>query len=157
MGAVYLDLVEFRRASVMPSSDVDLLEETEPGFLAERAELWTGWIKARLAKRYVTDFAAGTVPRPIRGWMVALLTVDAYKRRGWNPSSAQDADIAKDAETAKAEILEAANSKDGLFELPLLEGSSSSGVSRGGPRSYSEVSPYTWTDRQREAVTRGDG
>jgi len=50
---------------------------------------------------------------------------------------------------AVAELKEAADSKDGLFDLPLRADTTATGVSKGGPRGYSEASPYTNLDRQR--------
>ncbi len=43
---------------------------------------------------------------------------------------------------------EAADSAEGLFELPLRADLETSGVSKGGPLGYTEASPYRWTDRQ---------
>jgi hypothetical protein len=153
-----LELGGFRTRSIMPSEDVDWLEEHYPGFIVARIAYHEGKMNARLAKRYAVPFSSSSPPDAAVGWIVDLVTLDAYLKRGFNPSAEQDGLIPNAAETAKAEILEAANSETGLFELPLRQDApSSSGVSKGEPFGYSEQSPYTWTDRQREAIADGEG
>jgi hypothetical protein len=150
----YLTPLEWRTRTAMPSGDCASLETDEPGYVAARIELHGSKIDARLAKRYATPFAT-PVPPIVLGWVEALVTYDAYKKRGFNPSAMQDQTILDDAKTALEEIKEAADAKDGLFDLPLradLPGQS--GIDRGGPICYSESSPYEWTDRQREAIRR---
>jgi len=147
--AAWLDLAALKARSIMPGADVDALEASEPGFAVKRLTIRQAWIGARLAKRYDLSFPAGDIPEIVLGWLTALVTLDLYLKRGWNPSSEQDALIAKDAETAATEIKEAADSATGLFDLPLRESApGTSGVVRGGPFAYSEASPYAWTDGQ---------
>lgn len=135
---------------IVPPLTVELLPAEN--FITQRIAFHTSRIEARLFKRYAVPFAS-PVPRIFADWLVALVTLDMFKRRGFDPTSKQDAEILQAAEAAIAEIKEAADSKDGLFELPLrqdLQGTS--GVTRGGPLSYSEQDPYTWTDKQFETV-----
>lgn len=120
-------------------------------FVESRLRIETSKINARLSKRYAAPFA-DPVPEIVLGWLVALVTPKLYQRRGWDPSDAQAAEIIKDAETARDEILEAANSETGLFDLPLRDDGSKSAIGRGGPFSYAEPSPYEWTDHQAEAI-----
>lgn len=117
---------------------------------------WSDQIRSRLRKRYSIP-QTPPYPETIPRWLTKLGTRECYARRGWNPTSAQDqASIEDAAETASKELAEAANSETGLFDLALrddLQGSS--GISQGGPFSYSEASPYTWIYRQVQAVRNG--
>jgi len=150
-----LTLSNFRANTVMPVQDVDIVEASEPGYIEARGRHHEARINARLWKRYAVPFDSTSPPATVLGWLVDLVTLDAYRKRGFNPSSAQDQTIIDDATRATAEVTEAANSETGLFELPLRENAPGvEGVSRGGPFGYAEASPYTWMDRQREAVRR---
>jgi hypothetical protein len=149
-----LSLAEFAVRSAMPDGDVYALEQAQPGFIAARLEFRTGWIYARLGKRYAWPFVA-PAPDTFLGWLTDLVTYDAHVKRSQNPGS--EPHYEQMATDAKAEIKEAADSKDGLFDLPLRQDlPGSSGIALGGPLGYSEASPYTWIDRQRDAV-RGGG
>lgn len=147
----YLDLLEFRTRTVMPSEDVDLVESMYPGFLLSRLIFHTSRINARLRKRYDAPFAS-PVPEIVLGWLVALVTLEGYQKRGWNPSDAQSAQIVTAATEASADLLEAANSEEGLLDLPVRENTTDTGISKGGPFGYSEPSPYDWIDAQTEAI-----
>ncbi len=150
----FLTIAQFRTRTVMPPEDVDRVEAQYPGFIDVRLADESAWLRARLIKRYPTAFDA-PIAAVILGWLTDIVTPQVYRRRGWNPSSGQDAEIDKQAERARAEVLEAANSETGLFELPMRENTTASGVSKGGPLSYSEQSPYSWTDVQADAVRGG--
>lgn len=131
----------------------EILLELEPtvNFVTKRIATHQSWIESRLMKRYLAPFAA-PVPQIVIGWLVALVTLDVFSKRGFNPGSAQDEEaIIGRAQRARDEIKEAADSKDGLFDLPVRQDlPGTSAVTRGGPLSYSEASPYTWTDKQAE-------
>lgn len=147
----YLTVSEFRVRTVMPGPDVDALEVEEPGFLDEQILMHQSRINARLAKRYAVPFT--NPPEVVLGWITDIVTFYAYKKRGYNPSAEQDSDIKDDAKRALEEVKEAANSKDGLFDLPLKEVESlASGVTRGEPIGYSEASPYRFTSVQAESL-----
>jgi len=140
---------EFKARSILPQASVDLLEAQEPGFLQGALDDWQEEIEARLRKRYSTPFAT-PVPRTVLRWQTKLVTRDAYHKLGYNPSSQQDRDAVDGAaERCEAELKEAADAKDGLFDLPLRADSSAAGASRGGAFGYSEQSPYVWADNQR--------
>lgn len=116
------------------------------------AGVTTGLIAAFPAGPYATDNAF-TAPAPAPeialGWLVAMLDVDLWQKRGVNP---QDPSIAMGIEERNAaleELKEAADSKDGLFDLPTIDTAGDSAVTQGGPLSYSEQSPYVWADLQR--------
>ena len=147
MTTPYLDLPGFRGLTIMPSGDVDLLEATVPGWISIQLVHASRWIDSRLAKRYEAPFAS-PFPEAVGAWLARIVTLRAFLKRGVNPTDAQFVEIKADADQAVAEIKEAADSEDGLFDLPLRADTSSSGISRGGPRVYSEASPYVWTDLQ---------
>lgn len=147
----YLDTTEFTSRSLMPPEDVAVLETAYPGFIAKRIGQNQAWMTSRLSKRY--GVFKDPVPELVLSWIVALTTLDAYVRRGFNPSSEQDQLIAKAADDARVEIKEAADSTVGLFELPMLEdGTDTDATVEGGPLGYSEASPYDWMDVQADAV-----
>lgn len=134
----------------MPSEAVDELESVASGFLAAQLAAWSAWIDSRLSKRYATPFAA-PFPIAVRMWLARIVTPRALQRRGVDANDEQYIDIRDDAKAAESEVLEAANSEVGLFDLPLRGDTTATGISRGGPLGYSETSPYVWTDIQRNA------
>lgn len=151
MTTPYLDVIAFKARTIMPSEDVDLLEEKAPGYLASRLALASSRMNAQLRKRYAVPFLA-PVPEIVLGWLTSIVTPEAYRKRGWNPSDEQSAEIEQDRKDALDEIKQAADSENGLFDLPLRDDVDGSGVVRGGPVAYSEPSPYDWLDVQAEAI-----
>lgn len=85
-------------------------------------------------------------------WLTALVTYDAYRKLGFDPSSAQDATVIDEYNAAQAALTEAANSETGIYDLPLRADKDASAIVHGGPFAYSEASPYEWTDQQAEAI-----
>jgi len=151
----YMLVADFKARTIMPQDDVVRLEAAEPGFLQACLDDWSEEIDARLRKRYAVPFT--TPPRTVLRWLVKLVTRDAFSKRGHNPTSSQDAEaIEAAAARAEAELKEAADSQQGLFDLPLLPATGSSAVSAGGPLAYSEQSPYRWTDLQLQNATPED-
>lgn len=163
--AGYLLVDGFRSRTVMPPGDVDRLEQTRPGYLQSRLDLWSATIDARLRKRYAVPFDSTSPPITILGWLTDIVTFEGYMARGWNPNSEQDALIAAayvrvvgdPSKNAKGELQEAADSETGLYDLPVRADTPTSAISQGGPFGYSEQSPYTWMDVQRQAVRNGSG
>lgn len=156
MPAAYLTLSQWRARTLMPSSDVDALDALYPGWVDQGLLAWSRKLDARLAKRYATPFAA-PVSEVVLEWLTALFTVRAYLKRGVNPDDAQFAVVKGDADTALAEIKEAADAEAGLYDLPLRQDApDSTGIARGGPYGYSEASPYVWTDLQLDAALGED-
>lgn len=137
-----LDLAGFTALTIMPSSDVAVLESLEPGFIVARIAYWQGYIEVRLSKRYDVPFAS-PVPPVVQGWLSDIITVDAYNKRGRQASDPAIEDLKAERTRALAEIKEAADSKEGLFDLPLRADLQASAITRGGPLGYSEQSPYT--------------
>lgn len=126
-------------------------------FVGLSAQRNTAYIEARLRKRYTVPFAA-PVPEVILRWLAAFMTRDCYGRRGFNPASEQDnSAVLGMAETAEKELLEAADSDTGLFEIPITDTTpATSAVVDGGPYSYSEAGPYKWTSVQAGLASQED-
>jgi len=164
-----LDLDEFAARTIAPASMVmgDFFDPTgawtDATLIAKRTAhrtfvqtqliIGTSRIYARLRKRYAVPFVA-PVPEIACGWLVALVTPMVYRRRGIDPSDEQIESLDAAAAQALDELKEAADSEVGLYDLPLLSTAKGGddGPTLGGPFGYSEASPYTWTDRQAEAV-----
>lgn len=148
----YLTLDTFRDLTLLPPSYVDTIETMHPGWLGRQLSRWSGWIDARLAKRYATPFDAASPPFIVEEWLSRIVTPRCLLKRGVDPTDAQVDDIKQDGEKAMAEIKEAAESAEGLFELPLRQDlPGSQGVSKGAPMGYAEQSPYTWAELQKDA------
>lgn len=142
----YLTLEEFQVRTLAPASYVDDVETAHAGWLDGQLEAWSRKIDARLRKRYAVPFA--TPNETVKEWLTQIVTRRLFLKRGVDPNDQQYETIDQDAKDALTEIAEAANSETGLFDLPLLDAGDGSAVSKGGPYSYSEASPYVWTDRQ---------
>jgi hypothetical protein len=147
----YLDVAAFKLRTVMPSAEVDYLEAAYPGYLLSRLTINSSRINGRLGKRYATPFAQ-PAPEIVCGWLVALTTVDGYEKRGWDPAGEQRSSILEARDTALEEMKEAADAKDGLFDIPLREDLATSGIARGEPLGCSDATPYDWIDTQAEAA-----
>ncbi len=110
-----------------------------------RAEVY-----AQLRKRYDVTFPQG-VPDIVLRWIARIVTPEAYDKRGGDPSDPSLQAIRDGATLAREQIKEAADTVAGLYDLPLLSTASGSAISRGGPLSYSEQSPYSAKRRQVDA------
>lgn len=147
--SAYVDMPYVKLVGSMPAADIDALEGLTPGTFVAVAEAVSRMFDGRLWKRYAAPFAS-PYPEALR-WNVAHVVVAAlWQKRGYNPGSAQDAIVEKNKADALAWLQEAADSKDGLIELPLRDNTTAEGVKRGGPRAVHEASPYRWTDVQAE-------
>lgn len=142
----YLTQAEWKARTLMPAADVDALEASVAGWVQIQLDEVSDAIDARLRKRYGAPFQT-PYPKAVLRWLTAIVTRAAYLKRGVDPNDPQFAEYLKDAETAQAELLEAANSETGLFDLP-INTAGASAISVGGPRSYSEQSPYVGFSRQ---------
>lgn len=91
--------------------------------------------------------AAEPVPAIVLRWLVAGVAYAVWNRRGRDPQDPYIADLKERYATTLAELKEAADSKDGLFDLPVSEDADSA-ITTAGPDIYSETSPYVWADRE---------
>lgn len=154
--ASYLSLSDFEGLSVIPASYVTEIETIQPGWTLKKLAFLSRLIDARLRKRYAVPFAS-PYPEVVQHWLARLATVECYLKRGVDPTDAQFAAMKEAAAEAWAEITEAANSDTGLFDLPLIaDAQAQSGISKGAPLAYTEVSPYVWRDHQLEDGTADD-
>ena len=122
-------------------------------FIEKQLVIATSKVNARLRKRYEVPFAS-PAPEVVCGWIVSLVTPKVYRRRGVDTTDEQIASLDAEAAAALDEIKEAADSNEGLYDLPLRQDKTDTALSPsvGGPLSYSEPDAYIWTDVQREAL-----
>lgn len=139
----------------MPPEDVDALEARHPNWLATKLDTTSRSIDARLRKRYNAPFAQ-PYPEAVLGWLSDLVTPRAYLKLGVRPTDQQYEDLVANATRADEQIAEAADSNEGLFDLPLRADTTESGIELGGPFGYSEQSPYVAGDVQAETARQED-
>jgi len=152
--AAYLTVETFTDLAICPSEYVDYIETQQPGWVDGQLAFWSGYIDSRLAKRYATPFDVDSPPIVVQGWLARLVTPKIYLKRGVDNTDAQIVAVQDDAKAAVDELAEAANAKDGLYELPLRQDApGGQGITRGAPLAYTESSPYVWMDQQ-EAIGR---
>lgn len=96
------------------------------------------------------------IPEIVLGWLVTMVDIDVWDRRGVNPQDPGLARGLQERERADAQIANAANSEVGLFDLPTNDAAGDSAIKQGGPMFYSEASPYAWQDQQRCEGRRED-
>lgn len=144
----YITVERFKDLTTLPAEYVDELEVLRAGWLAAQIDAESAWIDARLGKRYATPFDPISPPVMVERWVAWLVTMNAWSRRGYDPNTADIQPTLDGFKQAKEEIKEAADAVDGLFELPLRSDTTAQGISRGGPRTYSEASPYVAFDDQ---------
>jgi hypothetical protein len=149
VAVLYLNLAAFALRTVMPPGDVQLVEQVAPGFIEARSVMWQSRVDSRLRKRYAIPFAS-PVPEIVLGWLTTLVTPDVYRKRGCDPTDPHLEQLEKDRDEALAEVKEASDSEEGLFDLPLNEAQQQSAIAVGGPMGTSEASAYDWIDRQAE-------
>lgn len=110
------------------------------------------------AGNYLTThswMAPTPVPESVLRWLTTLVTDDSYRKRGRNPQDPAMEDLRADVTRTYDEVAECANSNTGLFDLPINEDADTAIVT-GGPLGYSEQSPYTWADVQRDGAIQND-
>lgn len=147
----YLDLTGFRLRTLLPPADVDLVESKAPGFIEATIASVEDEMNSRLRKRYAAPFNT-PVPPIVLGWVTAIVTPEVYWKKGINPGGPLEDLLTKKKDDAEAKIKEAADSKEGLFDLPLREDLQTSAIDAGGPLGCSQSSPYEWVDVEAEAL-----
>jgi phage gp36-like protein len=149
----YLTKDEFTLLSPLPAEWLDDVEASAVGFIAAQLAARSGAIDARLRKRYAVPFEL-PAPEIVRLWLCDVVTLRCLWKKGVPATDEIYVDVKAAADSAEAQILEAANATDGLFDLPLVDGGSA--ISRGGPRAYTEASPYVGFDSQSETGRNED-
>lgn len=145
--AAYLSADAFKaRVEFLRPEDVDGMEQWRSGVTLMVLTRWSAWIDARLSKRYATPF--NPPPEVLLGWLTDLASETLRNMRGYEASDPQMQRMLDRVTTAKAEIEEAASSRDALFGLPASDGKDASAVAFAGPLSYSEASPFVSADVQ---------
>lgn len=135
----YLDITGYTNLSVLPAS---YIAAVSPDKLTAQLDYWSAIIDARLTKRYTTPFAT-PVSHVVRGWLARLMDPVIHRIAGVDATDAQYSDTVESAREAMAEIKEAADAKDGLYDLPLRSDTTATGITRVPTLAYSELSPYT--------------
>jgi hypothetical protein len=127
---------------------------TSPNAFDTSARRWQSRILGFLRKRYdVTKIDTDNPPDALLDWIARCVLPDMWRARGANPSDAQTVDAIADRDAVLKEVqVEASDAASGLLELPLANDEAGSGVSQGGPYSYTEASPYVAFDVQRAAA-----
>lgn len=151
----YLDVASYKALSLLQSALIDRVEAASPGFVLGHLVERSSFLNARLSKRYDAPFAS-PYPEAVTGWLVKLVDPLVLFKSGFRPADETALKITQRETEAREEIKEAANSDEGLFELPLRANTNQEGVTKGGPFGYSEQSPYVWTDGQGEAGHQED-
>lgn len=149
----YLTFATWKARSRWSSDDCEDIYAREQDKVDNALADTTEWINARLRKRY--DEAKLPTNRTVLAWCRDIVDFEVFLIRGGNPSSMQDALYKEKHDVAKAESKEAADSETGLFDLPLKQDVTDTGIVRGGPLGSSEDSPYAWTDQQIRGVRNG--
>jgi hypothetical protein len=154
--AGYLTLAEFKARSTMPAAHVDSIEAVASGFTLQQIESVSRLdIDSRLRKRYAVPFS-DPYPEAVKIWCARIVTFACWDKLGCDPTDESMVRAEKAHDQALAQIKEAADSTDGLFDLPLRADTTATGISKGGPFGYSEQSPYVWTDVQSATARNED-
>lgn len=151
----YQDKDAFANRTTMPVEFIDEIETASTGWVDTQLGLIEAKINARLRKRYAVPFAS-PVPDVVLDWQTAIVTHRCYLRRGVDPTDAQMVDVKAEADAAWAEVKEAADAQNGLFDLPLRQDTTDDGITKGAPLVYSESSPYVGFDVQADAGRNED-
>lgn len=151
--AAYLTAAEFKSLTLATAERVERLP---PDWLTNQLEHFSEHIDDRLRKRYAAPFAA-PYPRIVRMWLCQLVTPRVYLKAGIDATDEQFVAVQADAGLANEQIEAAADAKEGLYELPLRADLAGSGVTRGGPKAYTQHSPYAARDDFDDLARDEDG
>lgn len=150
--AAYLTANEFKALAIISAGKV---ENLPPGWLEGQLLHFSQHIDDRLRKRYATPFS-DPAPLIVKMWLTQLVTVRCYLKGGIDATDEQFVAVKDDARLADEQITAATNAKDGLYELPLRADLAGSGVTRGGPKVYTQNSPYAARDDHDEWAREDD-
>lgn len=145
----YISVDEFRTRCLLPGHVIDGLPA---GFLEAQLAGVSSRIDGRLSKRYPVPFRE-PYPDIVKSWIVDIVSLSCWLKRGMSANDEAFGEYKAKSDRAIEELKEAADSEIGLFDLPSETGTGGdvSGIQRGGPRVYSEASPYVGFDRQARA------
>lgn len=152
----YATMQQVKDFGSMPSERIDQLEVLYPGITDRTVVIVSGMFDSRLKKRYAAPFQA-PYPDSLIFNVCRVVAYRLWMKLGFDPSSPQDQAIIQDNTDALAWLKEAADSENGLVELPAIQASplGAAAVDSGGPLSYSEAGPYQWIDVQWGRLVNG--
>ena len=151
MANSYLTSVkEFTDRSPFGEDLAERLDQSRPGLLLKLASSISAEMDVRLGKKYLRPIP--NPPEIVKLWAADLLTPRAYEALGVRPTDEQQEQITARATQVYAFLKEAADSENGLLDLPLSATISTSGIQEPTILSQSEQSPYTWRHKQFDAV-----
>jgi hypothetical protein len=149
----YLTTAQYRSITTLDGSLVDLC--TSKGKDVQRwLDMASAHIRSRLVKRYAVDFAApGPTPDKIIEWLALLVDIPVCKCVGATPEGRVDDWAREDEARVNAELKEAADAENGMFELPLrnTDPTGASAINKGGPFVASNTTIYGFFDAQQTA------
>lgn len=152
MTTAYCDLAYLQFGAMTPG-DLQAINALYAGFIDSAILDESAYVDSRLTKRYSCPFTA-PVPIAVKRWVRDLVLPRVLDRRGTNP---KDNDLReqleKNRDRALEEIKEAADSKEGLFDLPLRADTNATGVVGAAPILKVETSPYAWIDTERDLLS----
>lgn len=153
----YVTIQDVKDFGSLPAEDIDDLEVRYPGITLRVATKVSADFDSKLIKRYAAPFQQ-PYPDTLIDNVARVVAYRLTLKRGFNPSSAQDQEIVADKDAALKWLDDAANGQDGLVELPIKQTTPGQpgAVNQGAPLGYAEAGPYTWMDRQAEAVLNGE-
>jgi hypothetical protein len=154
----YLDLATFRDDTIAAAEWIDEVEARYPGWIAKQLAIKSQWLDGRLRKRYAFPIDSANAPYPllVTDWLARIVTEMTMRKRGIDATDEQAQQYIDDRKTAEAEVLEAANAVEGLFDLPLRADTNAPGIVAPQVLGYSEASPYVAFDIQDAAARNED-
>lgn len=148
-------LERFKALTTLADAQVDELDGLYPGWLEVQYAVYGAWLDGRLRKRYAAPFAA---PYPLIAevWLTALITLRANLKLGVRQTDEQFQQAVEDAKVARDDVKEAADAKDGLFDLPLRSDTAEGGIVATATAMQAEHSPYVGFTIQQTLGTAED-
>lgn len=144
----YITAAELKLLGSMPGPDVDIVEAKYPGVTVATIKAVSGHFDSKLIKRYPSAFAA-PYPEALKLHVARCVAWLLWLKRGYNPTGKLDQILDEDNKASLEWLNQAADAQNGLVELPNADGAlGGSAATKASPLSYSETSPYVWTDAQ---------
>jgi hypothetical protein len=137
----YLTPAQYFELTLVPQDRLDALQARYPQFLEAQLAGKSGVIDALLRKRYVAPFEA-PYPEPVKQWLWRMLDPIAYLKIGVDASDEQVSEIIADGQRVLVELKEAADAKEGLYDLPLRADTVTSGLVKPTVLTQSDPTPY---------------